>query len=72
MSDMKNKKITILTPVYNDWQSFQILLERLNELASDHQWILCVNAINDGSIQEIPEKLWQTRELFSYTRFKNY
>lgn len=62
---MNNKKIVILTPVYNDWKSFQILLERLNKLASNYQWVLCVNAVNDGSIQKIPDEFGE-QERYSH------
>lgn len=41
----------ILTPVYNDWQSFYLLVERLNHIAANSKIIntLKIFAINDGS-----------------------
>ncbi|MFY7666215.1 glycosyltransferase [Flavobacterium sp.] len=43
-----------LTPVFNDWESFQILLNRLEFLLKDHDLELRVFAINDGSTEQQP------------------
>lgn len=50
------KKIVCLTPVYNDWESFLILVQEINELkkkSPDYDFF--VLAVNDGSNEETPE-----------------
>lgn len=43
-------KITIVTPVYNDWQSFQVLVDTLIKVSTSDNWILThIIAVNDGS-----------------------
>ena len=48
-------KITILIPVYNDWQSLFKLLEKISyEIKNlDHKFSIII--INDGSTENIPE-----------------
>ncbi len=43
--------IAIIIPVFNDWPSFQILLEKLNTVAATLGPRLTVLAVNDGSIE---------------------
>ena len=43
-------RIAIVTPVYNDWQSFQFLVNELYKVSSSSQWTLeRIIAVNDGS-----------------------
>jgi glycosyltransferase involved in cell wall biosynthesis len=48
------KKIYCLTPVYNDWESFQVLISHLEKLQikQAHRFYFSVIAINDGSTEE--------------------
>jgi len=48
------KKIYCLTPVYNDWESFQVLISYLEKLQikQAHRFYFSVIAINDGSSEE--------------------
>lgn len=48
------KKIYCLTPVYNDWESFEILISHLEKLQikQAHRFHFSVIAINDGSSEE--------------------
>ena len=55
---MTAKKIYCLTPIYNDWESFQVLLNHIetiqSEVTSEYQFTIV--AVNDGSSDEfIPE-----------------
>lgn len=52
------KKIYCLTPVYNDWKSFAILSEYINQLNSKHSgnYLFEIIAVNDGSTEE-PQKV---------------
>jgi polyisoprenyl-phosphate glycosyltransferase len=62
---MPDKRVTVLTPVYNDWESFQLLIETLDKLSSENQWTLSITIINDGSIQEIP-KILKEQNLYQH------
>ena len=48
------KKIYCVTPIFNDWKSFAILLANLNELQKLHlpNYLISVVGINDGSTEE--------------------
>ena len=49
------KKIYCLTPVYNDWESFKILInniENVQNILSD-DFLISIIAINDGSTEDI-------------------
>lgn len=51
--DSTSKKIICLTPVYNDWESFTILVENIaNDFAAADGYELQVIAVNDGSSEE--------------------
>jgi polyisoprenyl-phosphate glycosyltransferase len=54
-------KLCVVTPVYNDWISLRILLEKLNNLASTLGQKMMVIAVNDGSIELEPD--WQGSHL---------
>ena len=47
------KKIYCLTPIYNDWESFAILLENLDKIQSkfSKEFDFSVIAVNDGSTE---------------------
>jgi len=52
----QNKNIYCLTPIYNDWDSFAVLIQEINKLKQN----LCtynffVVAVNDGSTEDLPE-----------------
>lgn len=48
------KNIYCLTPVYNDWESFTVLSEHINELNNKYsdQYLFVIIAVNDGSTEE--------------------
>jgi hypothetical protein len=49
-------RIVIVTPVFNDWQSFQILVDELNKLqATSHFSLERIIAVNDGSSEHFNE-----------------
>ena len=48
------RRLRLVVPVYNDWLSFNILLQELNQVASTLPVRLAVSAVNDGST-EAPE-----------------
>jgi glycosyltransferase involved in cell wall biosynthesis len=51
-----NHRIVVVIPVYNDWQSFQILVSELQKVSLDAQWDLVhVIVINDGSSEHIED-----------------
>ncbi|MDP5092853.1 MAG: glycosyltransferase [Polaribacter sp.] len=47
------KKIHCLTPVYNDWESFEVLTSQLEALQKKHdkEYVFSLIAINDGSTE---------------------
>ncbi|MBM3151953.1 MAG: glycosyltransferase [Chloroflexi bacterium] len=45
------KKIVILTPVYNDWDSFAILLQEIERALASSGLVVTVVAVDDGSSQ---------------------
>jgi hypothetical protein len=47
-------KLTIVTPVYNDWQSLVALIETISLQLNEFE-IIHLIAVNDGSIQSFPE-----------------
>jgi glycosyltransferase involved in cell wall biosynthesis len=49
------KKLCVVVPVYNDWTSFGILLERLDAAASQLTVSMLVMGIDDGSTEPEPE-----------------
>ncbi len=50
---LKTKKIICLTPIYNDWQSFSILIKELEKVATRlENYTIQIVAVNDGSIEE--------------------
>lgn len=55
------KNIYVLAPVYNDWQSFNVLFQEINALKQKlNRYNLCVVAVNDGSTEELPKDFEST------------
>ncbi len=51
--DKKLKKLICLTPVYNDWESFSVLVNTISNTYSNHNNLdFQIVAINDGSIDD--------------------
>ena len=49
------KNIIIITPVYNDWKSFEKLINEINRVISNFkEFSFCLLAVNDGSDIETP------------------
>ena len=46
------KNISVVTPVYNDWESFVILANDLSDLAVKFDLKINLIAVNDGSIKQ--------------------
>ncbi|MCP4142017.1 MAG: glycosyltransferase [Chloroflexi bacterium] len=44
------REITIITPVYNDWEAFLLLLSEIEEVASENALSVKIIAVNDGSV----------------------
>ena len=42
-------KITILVPIYNDWQSVTKLVDEINNLAIDQEFQISILIVNDAS-----------------------
>ena len=42
-------KITVLIPIYNDWQSVSKLIDEINNLSIDSKFEISVIIINDAS-----------------------
>lgn len=58
--------VQAVVPVFNDWESFAILLVELDKLAAGLEMPLCVDAVDDGSTQpsdNIPAVCTQLRAL---------
>ena len=49
-------KITILIPVYNDWQSLSKLLDEINNLSIDPKFQISVTIVNDASNHDRQDK----------------
>jgi len=43
-------KIAVVIPVYNDWMSFEILVEKLGDVAREGNQQICVMAVDDGTV----------------------
>lgn len=52
----QNKNIYCLTPIYNDWDSFAVLIQEIcNQKQDLKQYNFFVVAVNDGSTEDLPE-----------------
>ena len=57
------KKIIILIPVYNDWQSLEKLIEDINFKVKNINCKFSIFAINDGSTDKYDDKKFSTEEI---------
>ena len=57
------KKIIILIPVYNDWQSLEKLIEDINLKVKKVNCKLSIFVINDGSTEKYNDKKFSTDEI---------
>jgi Glycosyltransferases involved in cell wall biogenesis len=62
-------KITILTPVYNDWKSASKLIEELNTIVKDLDAEFSLVIVNDASTEEKPTSIFNTENLLSVEIF---
>ena len=58
-------KITILTPVYNDWESASKLIEEINTIVKDLDAEFSLVIVNDASTEEKPTSISNTENLLS-------
>ena len=58
-------KITILTPVYNDWKSASKLIEEINTIVKDIDAEFSLIIVNDASTEEKPTSISNTENLLS-------
>ena len=58
-------KITILTPVYNDWKSASKLIEEINTIVKDLDAEFSLVIVNDASTDEKPTTISSTENLSS-------
>ena len=47
------KKLSIVTPVFNDWESFERLIQDLSDLSKKFDLKINLIAVNDGSTTEL-------------------
>ena len=57
------KKIIILIPVYNDWQSLEKLVEDINLKVKNINCKFSIFVINDGSTEKYNDKKFSTDEI---------
>ena len=57
------KKIIILIPVYNDWQSLEKLVEDINLKVKNINCKFSIFIINDGSTEKYDNKKYSTEEI---------
>lgn len=55
--DNRIKNIICLTPVYNDWESFSILVSQILKIISNSNYTIRIVAVNDGSLEDFNELL---------------
>ena len=58
-------KITILTPVYNDWKSASKLIEEINTIIKDLDAEFSLVIVNDASTEEKPTSISNAENLLS-------
>ena len=58
-------KITILTPVYNDWKSASKLIQEINTIVKDLDAVFSLVIVNDASTEEKPTSISNTENLLS-------
>jgi glycosyltransferase involved in cell wall biosynthesis len=57
--EMTIRRLAIVTPVYNDWDSFKTLVEKLSQVAMENHWRVCILAVDDGSVHGVPPRFSQ-------------
>jgi len=60
--NMLSKKVTILTPIYNDWDSFAYLIQAIDRYAAELGEVTII-AVDDGSTQPFPSVMNELKEL---------
>lgn len=50
-------KIALLAPVFNDWESVAILLERIDRMLESRGWVGDIFLVNDGSTVQIDDSI---------------
>ena len=58
-------KITILTPVFNDWKSASKLIEEINTIVKDLEAEFSLVIVNDASTEEKPTSISDIENLLS-------
>jgi hypothetical protein len=53
------RKIYCITPIYNDWESFSILIKRIEKIQNQNplKYLFSIIAVNDGSSEEYLEEI---------------
>ena len=49
--------VVVLVPVFNDWDSFQTLIERLDDTLSEFKYPVHILVIDDGSTTPLPDRI---------------
>ena len=57
VSQTSRSDVIICIPVYNDWESVLVLIERLDHEASQFERKVSVLLVDDGSTEPVPEVL---------------
>ena len=58
-------KITILVPIYNDWQSVTKLVDEINNLGIDHQFQISILLVNDASNHDRIDEIKNLENIYS-------
>lgn len=53
LNDPSPRDLTIIMPVFNDWESFKLLVRKIDSLDLQDSWHLSILAVNDGSLLEL-------------------
>lgn len=56
---MKKPEISIVVPLYNESESFHLLIERLNRVMDQVDWTVEIVLVNDGSRDHTPQLMQQ-------------
>jgi glycosyltransferase involved in cell wall biosynthesis len=57
------QKLCLVIPVFNDWESFEILIEEIDKVAAQLSVQVAILAIDDGSTVPPPENLFHPEQL---------
>ena len=58
-------KITILVPIYNDWQSVTKLVDEINNLGIDQQFQISILLVNDASNHDRIDEIKNLKNIYS-------